>query len=140
LHPNSHAMKRILICVALAVLAAGCSDDKKQEKLLLDTVIKIHDKLMADDGVIMKNKMALKPYALAPATKDSVAIYTKTLSDADDAMMGWMNKFSPDFTEKSHEQIMVYLHVQKAQILKLDSQINNAVAASNQYLTKIITK
>jgi hypothetical protein len=133
-------MKRILICVALAVLAAGCSDDKKQEKLLLDTVIKIHDKLMADDGVIMKNKMALKPYALAPATKDSVAIYTKTLSDADDAMMGWMNKFSPDFTEKSHEQIMVYLHVQKAQILKLDSQINNAVAASNQYLTKIITK
>jgi len=97
LHPNSHAMKRILICVALAILAAGCSDDKNQEKLLLDTVIKTHDKLMADDGVIMKNKMALKPFASAPATKDSVAIYTKTLSDADDAMMGWMNKFSPDF-------------------------------------------
>jgi len=133
-------MKRILICVALAILAAGCSDDKNQEKLLLDTVIKTHDKLMADDGVIMKNKMALKPFASAPATKDSVAIYIKTLSDADDAMMGWMNKFSPDFTGKSHEQIMVYLHGQKAQILKLDSQINNAVAASNQYLTKIKTK
>ena len=95
---------------------------------------------MADDGVIMKNKMALKPYASAPATKDSVAIYTKTLSDADDAMMGWMNKFSPDFTGKSHEQIMAYLHGQQAQILKLDSQINNAVTASNQYLTKIKTK
>jgi hypothetical protein len=133
-------MKRILICVALAILAAGCSDDKNQEKLLLDTVIKTHDKLMADDGVIMKNKMALKPYASAPATKDSVAIYAKTLSDADDAMMGWMNKFSPDFTGKSHEQIMAYLHGQKAQILKLDSQINNAVTASNQYLTKIKTK
>ena len=133
-------MKRILICVALAILAAGCSDDKNQEKLLLDTVIKTHDKLMADDGVIMKNKMALKPFASAPATKDSVAIYTKTLSDADDAMMGWMNKFSPDFTGKSHEQIMTYLHSQKAQILKLDSQINGAVKASNQYLTKIKTK
>ena len=133
-------MKKLLTLIIAFALAEGCSNNKVQEKSLLDTVIKTHDKLMTDDGVIMKNKMALKPYAAAPATKDSAALYIKTLSDADDAMMGWMNKFNPDVTGKSHEQIMTYLHAQKAQILKLDSQINNAVAASNKYLTTLKTK
>jgi hypothetical protein len=133
-------MKRILTFLAFAVLATSCSDDKAQEKSLLDSITKAHEKVMADDNLIMKNIMALKPYALAPATKDSVAIYSKNLSNADDVMMDWMNKFNPDFAGKSHEETMAYLTSQKAQILKVDSLINNAVAVSNKYLTKIKTK
>lgn len=94
---------------------------------------------MADDGAIMKSKMQLKAIANANAAvnvKDSVAAYSKLLDDADNSMMGWMNKFSPDFTGKSHEQVMTYLTTQKAEILKIDSQINVTLAKSNSYISK----
>ena len=121
----------LLACVALF----GCNDDKKQEQALLNDVIKTHDKLMVDDGAIMKNKMLLKAITTTDA-KDSVVFYTKSLDDADNAMMGWMNKFSPDFAGKTHEQIIDYLTTQKAEILKIDSQINVTLAKSNSYLSK----
>ena len=96
---------------------------------------------MADDDAIMKNKMELKSLAKSNTTiKDSVAVYSKSLDDADNAMMSWMNKFSPDFTGKTHEQIMAYLNTQKTQILKLDTQINNAIATSNTYILKVKAK
>jgi hypothetical protein len=135
-------MSRTIIFIFFSSLVIlSCNDDKAQEKALLAEVIKTHDKLMADDGAIMKNKMAMKYYAnITPDVQDSVARYNQLLGNADDAMMNWMNKFNPDFTGKSHEQIMTYLNGQKAQIIKLDSQINSAIAASNKYLTKIKAK
>ncbi len=121
----------LLACVALF----GCNDGKKQEQTLLNDVIKTHDKLMVDDGAIMKNKMLLKAIPATDA-KDSVAFYTKSLDDADNAMMNWMNKFNPDFTGKTHEQIIDYLTTQKAEILKIDSQINITLAKLNNYISK----
>jgi len=89
----------------------------------------------------MKNKMQLKPYANATTPiKDSVASYTKLLDNADDEMMTWMNKFNPDFTGKSHDEVMTYLNTQKAQILKLDSQLTSTITASNNYIIKLKTK
>jgi len=123
----------LLACVALF----GCNDDKKQEQTLLNDVIKTHDKLMVDDGEIMKSKMQLKMIATGnAAAKDSVAVYSKSLDDADGAMMVWMNKFNPDFTGKTHEQVMMYLNTQKAEITKIDSQITVTLAESNSYLSK----
>jgi len=95
---------------------------------------------MANDGVIMKNEIALKPYSTAPATKDSAIYYIKNLNDADDVMMTWMNNFNPDFTGKTHEVTMTYLSSQKVQLVKINSRINSAIAASNKYLTNIKTK
>jgi len=126
-------MKKIFSALFVSLVLFSCNNDKKQETALLNEVIKTHDKLMADDEHIMKNKMLLKSYTDA---KDSVAAYNKLLDSADNAMMDWMHKFSPDFTGKSHEQIMSYLTTQKAQIIKLDSLINSAVASSNTFLTK----
>jgi hypothetical protein len=130
-------MKRILVFIALAVIASSCSDDKAQEKLLLDSVIKAHDKVMADDNVIMNNKMKLKSLATTatlPAAKDSVAAYNNLLVKADDAMMVWMNKFNPDFTGKSHQQIMDYLHQQQAQITKVKAQLDSVITVSNKFI------
>ena len=127
--------KKIFIPLLACVALFGCNDDKKQEQTLLNDVIKTHDKLMVDDGAIMKNKMLLKTIPATDA-KDSVAFYTKSLDDADNAMMNWMNKFNPDFTGKTHEQIIDYLTTQKAEILKIDSQINITLAKSNSYISK----
>ena len=133
-------MKKLFLLVAAGLIISSCNDHKAEEKALLNDVIKTHDQLMTDDGLIMANKTKLKAYAADITAKDSVVVYTKMLDNADDAMMNWMNKFSPDFTGKSHEQIMAYLKEQKVQILKLDSQINMAVATSNKYLLKIKAK
>ena len=133
--------KRIICILIITTAFFSCNDNKAQEKALLAKVIKTHDKLMADDGAIMKNKMQLKAYANIPADmQDSVSHYNQLLGNADDAMMNWMNKFSPDFTGKSHEEIMAYLNSQKTQILKLDSQINTAIAASNKFIQKTKAK
>jgi succinate dehydrogenase flavin-adding protein (antitoxin of CptAB toxin-antitoxin module) len=129
----------LLACIALF----GCNNDKDKEKALLNDVIKTHDKLMADDGAIMKNKMQLKSIAAkdtSTVVKDSVATYTKLLNDADNSMMMWMDKFSPDFTGKTHEQIMTYLNTQKAEVIKLDTTMVIAISASNNYIIKAKTK
>ncbi|MHB8208780.1 hypothetical protein [Mucilaginibacter sp.] len=130
-------IKKLFIPLLACIALFGCNDDKKQEQALQNDVIKTHDKLMADDGAIMKNKMQLKAIATSnAAVKDSVAVYSKSLDDADNAMMNWMNKFSPDFTGKTHEQIITYLTAQKAEILKIDSQINISLAKSNSFISK----
>ena len=95
--------KTLIIAAATGLMLAGCADNKAQEKALLDSVIKVHDKVMMDDGVVMKNKMLLKGIASkdsAAAVKDSADFYSKILDNADDSMMTWMNKFNPDFTGK----------------------------------------
>jgi len=135
--------KKLFIPLLACVVLFGCNDDKKQEQTLLNDVVAKHDKLMSDDGAIMKNKMQLKSIAAkdtSTAVKDSVATYTKLLSDADDSMMKWMDKFNPDFTGKTHEQIMDYLNTQKTEVIKLDTTIVVAVAASNNYISKAKTK
>jgi len=134
-------MRKVIVILFAGVVLFGCNDDKKQETALLNDVIKTHEKLMADDDAIMKNKMELKNLVKSDATiKDSVAVYSKSLDEADNAMMSWMNKFSPDFSGKTHEQIMTYLNSQKTQILKLDTQINEAIATSNNYILKVKKK
>jgi hypothetical protein len=136
-------IKKLFIPLFACIAVFGCNDDKKQEQALLNDVIKTHEKLMVDDGAIMKNKMQLKSIATANTVadvKDSVAVYSKSLDDADNSMMTWMNKFSPDFTGKTHEQIMTYLNGQKNQILQLDMQINKAIATSNSYILKLKKK
>jgi hypothetical protein len=136
-------IKKLFIPLFACITVFGCNDDKKQEQALLNDVIKTHEKLMVDDGAIMKNKMQLKSIATANTAadvKDSVAVYSKSLDDADNSMMTWMNKFSPDFTGKTHEQIITYLTTQKAEILKIDSQINITLAKSNSYISKNKTK
>ena len=136
-------IKKIFVPLLACIALFGCNNDKDQEKALLNDVIKTHDKLMTDDGAIMKNKMQLKSIAAkdtSAAVKDSVVTYTKLLGDADNSMMMWMDKFNPDLTGKTHEQIMTYLNAQKAEVLKLDTTIVVAIAASNNYITKAKAK
>lgn len=136
-------LKKTLLIAAVALIISSCSNDKAQEKTLLNEVIKIHDKVMVDDGIVMQNKTKLKALATsnpAPGVKDSVEMYSKLLDNADDNMMNWMNKFNPDFTGKSHDEVIDYLTKQKAQIVKINALLDTAIAASNTYILKNTAK
>jgi len=134
--------KKIFLIAIAAFMLAGCNNNKDQEKALLNEVIKYHDKLMDDDGIIVNSRKQLKIFAAttpppSPGVKDSLVMYGKQLDTADDAMMAWMNKFNPDFTGKTHDEIMAYLTTQKVQITKIDSQLSSAISASDKYILKL---
>jgi hypothetical protein len=132
-------LKKAFIALLIASAFSACSSDKAQEKALTDSVVSMHDKMMAADEAIMKDKMKLDALAAkdpSPAVKDSVAAYKKLLGDADDAMMGWMNSFNPDQAGKSHADIMDYLGKQKQQIIKIKSQMDKAIDQSGRYIAK----
>ena len=130
-------MKKISLITLTALALLGCGAGKQQEKLLLDSVIATHDKVMASDEQLMKNKMILDSIIKnAPATVniDSAKAYLKMVDNADDAMSDWMHKFDAENKGKSHQEIIDYLTDQKKKITVIDSQINTAVASSNKYL------
>lgn len=124
-------------------LLLGCTDTKKQEKDLLNQVIAVHDKVMANDEQLMKNKMLLDSLVKNNApniNKDTAKVYLKLVDDADNAMSDWMHKFDAENKGKSHQEIMDYLEAQKKLISKIDTQINVAVTGSTKYITQIPAK
>ncbi|MEN0054797.1 MAG: hypothetical protein AAGC65_14075 [Mucilaginibacter sp.] len=132
-------MKKYIPTLITAFVLFGCADTKKQEKLLLDSVIAIHDKVMSSDEQLMKNKMLLDSL-IKQNPNDSAKVYLKQVDDADNAMSDWMHKFDAENKGKSHQQIVDYLTDQKNKITVIDSQINTAVSTSNKYLNTIIKK
>lgn len=130
-------MKKIVLIAVTALAISACSHDKKQEKATLDQILAIHDKVMGSDELLMKNKMQLDTL-LKQKTADSVEVkaLSSKLTAAEDAMDGWMHKFEPDVTGKSHDQIITYYSDQKKQIMAVDSQLNTAITLSVQYLQK----
>jgi succinate dehydrogenase flavin-adding protein (antitoxin of CptAB toxin-antitoxin module) len=136
-------MKKHLLTIIAAASLLGCTDTKKQEKDLLNQVIAVHDKVMANDEQLMKNKMlldSLVKHSAPNINKDTAQVYLKLVDDADNAMSDWMHTFDAETKGKSHDQIMTYLEEQKKLISKIDTQITTAVAGSNKYITQIPAK
>jgi succinate dehydrogenase flavin-adding protein (antitoxin of CptAB toxin-antitoxin module) len=136
-------MRKYILTVLTAVALAGCADTKKQEKLLLDSVIAVHDKVMASTEHLMKNKMILDSLIKHDSTTintDSAKVYLKLVDDADNAMSDWMHNFDAENKGKSHQEIINYLTDQKKKITVIDAQINTAVTSSNKYLTTTTRK
>jgi division protein CdvB (Snf7/Vps24/ESCRT-III family) len=132
-------MKKILIAAFIGMTLSACSDNKKQEKDLLNKVLKVHDKVMGNDDALMKNKMQLDSLLKLPAKDTAEKVNMKALDiklrAAEEAMEIWMQKFEPDVTNKSHDEIMKYYDEQKKAIMSVDSQMNVAVTESNKYLS-----
>ena len=136
-------MRRPILAVLTVIALSGCGDAKKQEKLLLDSVINVHDKVMGNEEHLMKNKMIIDSLIKNDSTrinKDSAKVYLKLIGDADDAMSDWMHKFDAENKGKSHQEIIDYLTDQKKKITIIESQIDSAVNGSDKYLTTATKK
>lgn len=132
-------MKKLLLTITAGLLLVACSDSRKQEENLKNELLKVHDKVMAGDDALMKNKMKLDSLLKIPAKdtaeKVNIRAMDLKLQSAEQAMETWMANFKPDFTGKSHEDIMKYYADQKKQIIAVDSQLNVAVKESGEYLS-----
>jgi hypothetical protein len=133
-------MKKIAITAIVCMALCACSDTKKQEKDILNNILKVHDKVMGDDDLLMKNKMQLDSLLKLPAKDTAEKVNMKAidlkLQAAEEAMENWMSNFKPDsIITKSHDDIMKYYDAQKKGIMAVDSQMNVAVTESKKYLS-----
>ncbi len=128
-------MKNISYILLTFCLLAGCANNAKQESDLKNDIISLHEKMMNNDELLMKNKMKLD--TLLKLKKDTLVLKSLVakLNAADDAMDKWMSQFQPDMTGKSHDEVISYYNGQKKQVLSVDSQINIAINESNKYFT-----
>lgn len=146
-------MKKLLFVFVLMAVFAGCKDVKKEEKTLENQVMDLHEKVMADGETAMQSKMKFDTLILK---KDSIKTIYPTLDTsaenktmrnlsrqivkADDNMSDWMHNYNPDFTGKTHQQILDYLEQQKKEVAEINAQYKTVIQASNQYLLKFKKK
>ena len=132
-------MKKLSIIIFACLFFTACYNGKKQEKELLNNILKVHDKVMRKDEALMKNKMQLDSLLKLPAKdtaeKTNMKAMELKLTAAEEAMETWMQKFEPDLTGKSHDEIIKYYNEQKKSIAGVDSLMNAAVTESTKYLS-----
>lgn len=138
--PKYIIMKKLSVMLLASMILAACSDNKKQEKELLNNILKIHDKVMGKDEALMKNKMTLDSLLKLPlkdtAEKTNMKAVELKLKAAEEAMEIWMQKFDPDIiNKKQHDEIVKYFNEQEKSIKSVDSLMNAAVNESFQYLS-----
>lgn len=135
-------MKTKILLAVLCLTGAlyACSNNQDEEKKQLNEILAVHDKVMNESELAVKNKTQLdslvKKYNPDTAKTNKPAALSKQLDDADNAMENWMHQFNPDYTGKSHTQVMEYLHSQHLHLLQVDSLLNAANSQTASYLSK----
>lgn len=130
-------MKKLIAAILLSFVIFSCTDTKKQEKDLFNDVIKVHDRVMGKEELIMINKMQLDTLIKDSISADisaTAAMHSKALDSADTRMENWMHNFDAENKGKSHGQIMTYLTDQKKQIDAIDNSFNVTVAAAAKFI------
>ena len=136
----------------MAIVAVACNQQQKQEtdyKVVRDEVMKFHDVVMADHGVIVSNQMKLDtlvkdlkglklkfPEVDTVKEKEIINDLIKDLTIAEDSMNDWMHKFEPDVTGKSNDEAIQYFEAEKAKIATIDSLYKVEIKVSGEYLSK----
>lgn len=143
-------MKRIAILI-VAVAGISCSQqaDKKDYKVVREEVMKFHDVVMADHGIIVSNQMKLdtllknlgtlkSKYPELDTIKERAAMTSLVadLSKAETLMNDWMHKFEPDVTGKSNEAAIQYFQQEKTKIAAVDSLYKTEIKKSTAYINQ----
>lgn len=145
-------MKNIFGILFMAIFVIACSPTQNKEtdyKAVRDEVMKFHDVVMADHGVIVGNQMKLDTlvkdlkglktkFPEVDTLKEKKAIdgLMKDLTSAEDSMNSWMRNFEPDITGKSNEVAVQYFKDEKTKIAAVDSLYKKEIALSNAYLER----
>ncbi|WP_316789076.1 hypothetical protein [Pedobacter frigoris] len=141
-------MKKITGILLAATMLAACQQGTDY-KAVRDDVMKFHDVVMADHGVIVSNQMKLDTlikdlkglkvtFPELDTVKERTAMNALKLElvKAEDAMNDWMHQFEPDITGKSNAEAVKYFEAEKKKIADIDSIYKQEIKISNEYLIK----
>jgi len=135
-------MKKLLFILFAASTLYSCTDRKGEKKVIMEDVMKVHEKVMEVEGQVIANRMKLDTLITQNkiAAKDSAEMLVKKMSAAEDAMEDWMHKFDYEQKGKSDDDVITYMNTQKKLIMAIDSQLNLAVKESGTYLKNVKIK
>jgi len=137
-------LKNSLLILFLFVLAA-CDNSKQEQADLQKKVIDSHDVLMIQMDEIMNKKSKLDSISNnfkslnitdTITLKHSIDSLKTALTKADDAMMSWMHQFNPDYTGKSHDEVMNYLNNQQVKIDSVKTLFDESLSKSELFISK----
>ena len=139
-------MKLFLAAIVLVTGAVACTQTQNY-KTERDEVMKFHDTVMEDHGVLVNNQMkldsmlkrmpALKTRFPSTDTVKEKVVMKATLdrlNSAEELMNDWMHKFEPDVTGKSNEDAIKYFKAERIKIGKIDSLYKAEIQSSDAYL------
>jgi len=142
-------MNKISGVLACAILAVACTP-KPDYKAERDEVMKFHDVVMQDHGVVVNNQMKLdsllknltglkksRPSLDTAAARKEMEQLKSSLGTAEDRMNDWMHQFEPDVTGKSNEEAIKYFKEEKSKITRIDSLYKQEIKTSGAYLDKL---
>jgi hypothetical protein len=134
-------MKKVLfIAAAVSIILSACKSNTGEQKAVQDDIYKIHEKVMDKEDALMRNKMKIDTLLKQnpqPDVKTTATTVSAKLVQADDAMSNWMQKFNPDYKGKNGEESLNYFKEQRAEVIRIDSQMNAAISESDKFLSQI---
>ncbi len=132
------------------IVLTSCKDQKAEQKKLQSEIMVVHDSLMMDMGQLTDKRMMLTKLTSnldslkkidnsldTNQLKSNINNQKLALSNADDAMMNWMNGFNPDFTGKSSKEIIQYLESQKIKIDSVKTLFHLTLSKSDSLISKL---
>ena len=131
------------LLTTMAILMVACSGNNSQKdiKSMREDVMAVHDEVMPKMGELRKMEKSLQQKAaellLADSTMD-VSSYTAAaneIASANEAMMGWMRAYEPNF-EGSNEEIAAYLEAQKKSIDQVKQDMLGSLEAGKALLAE----
>lgn len=146
-------MTKFLACLALVMVVSAC-ENKPDYKTVRKQVMDMHDELMIDGELAIRNKMSLdtlsktglgKLHLADPkidtlAEQKQIAELVSKLNEADENMMDWMQVFRPEVDGISNEQAIKYFQQEKQKLIKMDSLFKSALGQSDEFLKKYKVK
>jgi hypothetical protein len=135
--------------IVLLILVLGACQPVADYKSVRDDVIKVHDVVMADHGIIIGNQVRLdallkdlkqlkKRFPALDTLKEQKEINAlkSDLLRAEELMNDWMHQFEPDITGKSNEAAIRYFEAEKMKIADIDSLYKQKIKLSHSYLLR----
>lgn len=138
-----------LIGILLVTIAVSACKQNVDYKTVREEVMKFHDVVMTDQGIVVSNQMKLDtllkdlkglkakfPDVDTLKEKKEISTLIADLTKAEDSMNDWMHKFEPDVTGKSNEAAVQYFKDEMVKITAVDSLYKKEIKASAAYLSK----
>lgn len=126
------------------LIMSGCNSEEKEQKLLFEEVMKIHDEVMPDMGKLMKlsKKFKVKANLLLLDSLNATSMdqagasfdMSEELEMANEGMMNWMRNFELVDESTPHEEAMIYLNKELISVRKVRDDMNKARTKAEELL------
>ncbi len=144
---KSKILAGLTILSAMAFfISRGCApeqlSDEKNQDLLRDSIMVIHDEVMPRMSEVNRIQREMKEIiqdttVIASELLLEAGAIIAALEAADEGMMSWMNQFTQPQRlrdSKTHFEIMAYLDAEKQKVIQVKSNILTSIEKGTKFL------